>query len=108
MTRSQWPNPLTSPSLGLRCWPQWRGWRHCPQTGDLIDPNGQAYGPQMIQAAHLMLQLHEYRDRLIFADSGSQRPLITSHDMADSDGSLRSAKQRFRAAMRAAYQLAAS
>jgi hypothetical protein len=108
MTRSQWPDPLTSPSLGLRCWPQWRGWRHCPQTGDLIDPNGQAYSPRTIQAAHLMLQLHEHRNRAVFADSGPPRPLLASHDMADSDGSLRSAKKRFRAAMRAALRLVAS
>lgn len=102
------PDVLTSLNTGIRCWPQWRGWRFCPHTGDLIDPNGQAYGPGTIQAGQLILQLQEVRDRVIFADSGPQRPLVTVHDMADPDQAhgLRGVRERFRAAMRAAMRLA--
>jgi hypothetical protein len=87
MTAPLSPDALTSLSTGIHCWPQWRGWLFCPRTGDLIDPNGQAYGPGpgpgTVQAGQLMLQLQEVRDRVIFADSGPRRPLVAVRDMAD-------------------------
>lgn len=75
----QWPDPRTS--LSTRTWPQWRGWKHCPVTGDLIDPDGQSYTPERVRAALWILQCFDLRDRLIYADTGPARPLLTTADM---------------------------
>lgn len=84
-------------SLGLRCWPQWRGWRFCPVTGDLLDPSGQPYTPALIQAGAWLLCLHELRDRVIFADTPQLVPVLRNSDLASQDDSLRGLRARQRA-----------
>lgn len=68
-------------SLGLRCWPQWRDWLICYQTGALVDPYNQTYTPGMIQAGALMLRAHELSTRTIFADMGQPAPLVEPADL---------------------------
>lgn len=82
--------------LGLRCWPQWRGWGVCPLTGDLVDPNGQAYGPDSIAAAAWLLSLRDLRDRLIFADGPVSVPALSSSDLGTADRPLRELRERAR------------
>lgn len=76
---TQWPDPRTS--LGHRTWPQWRGWQHCAVTGDLIAPNGHAWTPEALHGAAWLMQCWELRNRLIYADSAVQVPLLRSADM---------------------------
>ena len=98
-------SPLTGLTTGVRCWPQWKHWGFCYQTGDLIDPHGQAYSPQKIQALAWALQLHELRDRIIYADSGPQRTAVALADFLQDDGTLRTLRERQHAAHAAARTL---
>lgn len=68
-------------SLGLRCWPQWRDWLICYQTGALVDPYNQTYTPPLIQAGAWMMQVYELRNRTIYADTGQPAPLLESADL---------------------------
>lgn len=68
-------------SLGLRCWPQWRDWLICYQTGALVDPYGQSFTPPLIQAGAYLMALAELRDRAIFADMGQPAPVLESADL---------------------------
>ena len=99
-------NKLTSLGMGLRCWPQWVGWRFCYHTGKLIDPNRQEYTPGHVQAGAWLLQLHELRDRLIYADAGEPRPVLPNGDLIDTEAStLAGERRRWHRALEAARTL---
>lgn len=78
----QWPDPRTA--LGAATWPQWDGWQHCAVTGDLIDPDGNTYGPESIRAAAWLLALQDNRERMMWADVGGPRRAFEISDVATS------------------------
>ncbi|MFT4178268.1 MAG: hypothetical protein QM612_02215 [Thermomonas sp.] len=99
-------NPLTALSTGVKCWPQWKDWGFCYQTGNLIDPNGQAYSPGLIQGGAWLRQMQELRDRLIFADNGTTVPALTTDDMGrTSKNPIRDERERQNEAHKAALEL---
>lgn len=77
--RTHWPDPRIA--LGSRTWPQWRGWRHCPSNGDLVDPDGNRWTPGKLRGAFWILQCWDLRNRIIFADSATITPLLATADM---------------------------
>lgn len=91
-------NPLTGLTTGLRCWPQWKNWGFCYLTGALQDPCGQLYSPYRIQAGELLQQLHELRERVIFADCNTIAKVLSTTDMQEPDYSIRGLQERARKA----------
>ena len=99
------PHPLTELALGIRCWPQWKRWGFCYQTGDLVDPNGKRYSPQRILALAWAMQLYELRQRVLFADSGEPVHAVALHDYIEHDDTPKGHQARQAAAFAALDKL---
>lgn len=98
-------SPLTGLTIGMKCWPQWKRWGFCYQTGDLVDPNGKRYSPQRIMALAWAMQLFELRERVLFADNKQAIRAVDLQDFIEQDDTAKGHQARQQAAFEALAKL---